>query len=72
MPAGRGANAAYWWDTKSGAFVSSTYYMPEMPAWAKAFNDRKLADARAGRGVDSHSPVPRFHSMPSERTEQAV
>jgi hypothetical protein len=67
MPAGRGANAAYWWDTKTGAFVSSTYYMPELPAWAKAFNDRKLADARAG---ESWMPFtgPALRQMPSERS----
>ena len=69
MPAGRGANAAYWWDTKSGAFVSSTYYMPEMPAWAKAFNDRKLADARAGEAWNPFTG-PALTTMPSERTEK--
>ena len=49
MPAGRGANGAYWFDTKTGAFASSTYYMPDVPAWVKAFNDRKLADSYAGQ-----------------------
>ena len=48
MPAGRGADAAYWFDNKSGAFVSSTYYMPDVPAWVQAFNDRHLADAHLG------------------------
>ena len=27
LPAGHGADAAYWWDTSAGHFVSSTYYM---------------------------------------------
>jgi predicted AlkP superfamily pyrophosphatase or phosphodiesterase len=48
MPAGRGADAAYWFDNKSGAFISSTYYMPDVPAWVRAFNDRHLADAHLG------------------------
>ena len=48
LPVGRGADAAYWWDTKTGSFVTSTYYMPALPAWVQAFNDRKLADADAG------------------------
>ena len=40
--------------------------MPETPAWAKAFNDRKLADARAG---ESWMPFtgPALRQMPSER-----
>src|SRR6185295_10741453 len=38
LPAGHGADAAYWWDTKSGSFVTSTYYMAELPEWVRAFN----------------------------------
>jgi predicted AlkP superfamily pyrophosphatase or phosphodiesterase len=56
MPAGRGADAAYWLDTKSGAFVSSTYYMPDVPAWVKAFNDRHLADKHLGQVWTPLSP----------------
>jgi hypothetical protein len=48
LPAGRGATAAYWWDTKSGAFVSSTYYFPNAPDWVTTFNNRKPADTHAG------------------------
>ena len=38
LPAGRSANAAYWIDTKAGQFISSTWYMQELPDWAKAYN----------------------------------
>ncbi len=38
LPAGRSANAAYWLDTKNRQFVTSTYYMKELPQWAKAYN----------------------------------
>lgn len=38
LPAGRSANAAYWIDNKAGQFISSTWYMNELPKWAKAFN----------------------------------
>jgi predicted AlkP superfamily pyrophosphatase or phosphodiesterase len=48
LPVGRGANAAFWWDTKTGNFVTSTHYLQALPAWVQAFNDRKLADASAG------------------------
>src|SRR6185503_16036124 len=43
MPVGRGADAAYWLDTKSGRFVTSTYYMTQEPAWVRTFNDRHRA-----------------------------
>jgi hypothetical protein len=49
LPVGRGADTAYWWDTKSGNFVTSTYYVSELPPWARAFNDQKAPDTYAGR-----------------------
>ena len=68
MPAGRGADAAYWLDTKSGAFVSSTYYMPDAPAWVKAFNDRHLADTHLGRQWTPLSPpAVSLKQLPKER-----
>jgi predicted AlkP superfamily pyrophosphatase or phosphodiesterase len=38
LPAGHAANAAYWFESDSGQFVSSTYYMSDLPAWVQAFN----------------------------------
>jgi len=38
LPAGHAANAAYWFDQESGQFVTSTYYMQQLPAWVQAFN----------------------------------
>ena len=38
LPAGHGADAAYWWDGTVGHFVSSTYYMTELPKWVQATN----------------------------------
>ena len=42
LPAGHSANAAYWYDPTAGDFITSTYYMNELPAWVKSFNDRDL------------------------------
>jgi predicted AlkP superfamily pyrophosphatase or phosphodiesterase len=38
LPAGHMANAAYWFDPRSGQFVSSTYYFAELPGWVRDFN----------------------------------
>ncbi|MDF2436898.1 MAG: hypothetical protein K0Q95_1274 [Bacteroidota bacterium] len=43
MPAGHTANAAYWYDGGNGNFISSTYYMKELPAWLAEFNKKELA-----------------------------
>ncbi len=45
LPAGHSANAAYWYDSKTGNFITSTYYMNELPAWVNQFNKRKLVDS---------------------------
>ncbi|PJJ83658.1 alkaline phosphatase PafA [Mucilaginibacter auburnensis] len=45
LPAGHTANAAYWFDDKNGSWISSTYYMKDLPQWVKDFNARKLPEA---------------------------
>lgn len=44
LPAGRSANGAFWFDSSSGNFISSTWYMDEFPAWAQQFNDKRLTE----------------------------
>ncbi|HWZ36629.1 MAG TPA: alkaline phosphatase family protein, partial [Mucilaginibacter sp.] len=44
LPAGHTANAAYWFDDKSGNWITSTYYMNDLPQWVKDFNARKLPE----------------------------
>jgi len=39
LPSGAAANGAFWMDHVSGHFVTSSYYMAALPAWARAFND---------------------------------
>jgi predicted AlkP superfamily pyrophosphatase or phosphodiesterase len=38
LPGGAMANAAYWYDGKSGNFVTSTYYTTALPGWVNNFN----------------------------------
>jgi predicted AlkP superfamily pyrophosphatase or phosphodiesterase len=44
LPAGRNANAAYWFSINSGTVVSSTYYFEQLPAWVTNFNNARPAD----------------------------
>lgn len=43
LPGGHMASAAYWFEGISGNFISSTYYMNELPKWVNEFNKRQLA-----------------------------
>ena len=38
LSAGHVANAAFWFDDPSGRFISSTYYMQQLPDWVMKFN----------------------------------
>jgi len=44
LPAGHTANAAYWFDDKTGNWITSTYYMKTLPKWVNDFNDQKMAE----------------------------
>ncbi|HJP63750.1 MAG TPA: alkaline phosphatase PafA [Mucilaginibacter sp.] len=44
LPAGHTANAAYWFEDKSGNWITSTYYMNDLPQWVKDFNAQKLPE----------------------------
>ena len=44
LPAGHHANGAYWFDDKSGKFITSTFYMDKLPAWVNNFNKKKLPE----------------------------
>lgn len=48
LPAGRHANAAYWFNWLTGTMVSSTYYFNQLPAWVTNFNNAKPADKYFG------------------------
>ena len=43
LPGGFAADAAYWIDPKSGAWITSTYYRNDLPKWAQDFNSANRA-----------------------------
>jgi predicted AlkP superfamily pyrophosphatase or phosphodiesterase len=44
LPAGHTANAAYWFHGKDeGVWISSSFYMSELPKWVKDFNESEIA-----------------------------
>ena len=44
ITAGHSANGAYWYDNTNGNWITSTYYMTDLPAWVKDFNSKKIVD----------------------------
>ena len=46
---GRRADAAYWYETAGGNFITSTYYTSTAPAWLVKWNSQRLPDQYAGK-----------------------
>ncbi len=57
LPAGHMADGAYWFDPRSGNFVSSTFYFPDLPGWVKDYNASRPAERyRGARWLDRTLP----------------
>lgn len=60
LPAGHMANAAYWYDGKSGRFITSTYYMNVLPAWLEKFNQLGLPDKYLSQEWKTYYPIEQY------------
>jgi predicted AlkP superfamily pyrophosphatase or phosphodiesterase len=73
LPAGHAANAAYWFDGSSGNFISSTWYMQELPKWAQDFNAKKLADKYLSQPWNTLLPIEQYtESLPDDNKYEYV
>src|SRR3984885_8079218 len=73
LPAGHTANAAYWFEQESGQFVSSTYYMTDLPAWVRAFNKGDAANrygAAKWMPIDDGPGAQPFRILPAKLGKQ--
>lgn len=72
LPAGIAANGAFWIDHESGAFVTSSYYMSEAPAWLDEFNASGSAAKYLNREwKDRAGKVLRTTSQPADAARPA-
>lgn len=58
FPAGHSANAAYWLDAKNLCFISSTYYMKELPAYVSRVNSDLKRNREVQKAGDRISFTP--------------
>jgi len=72
LPAGH-TGKAFWYDDKSGNFVTSTYYSNSLPGWMERFNARKLPDSLAATGWQLSAPAERYRqSLPDSNAYEAA
>ncbi|GGH19330.1 alkaline phosphatase PafA [Pedobacter zeae] len=57
LPAGHAANAAYWYQGSTGNWITSTYYMKEVPGWIADYNKLKLANKFYAKNWETLYPI---------------
>ncbi len=60
LPAGHSADAAYWFDAKSGNWITSTYYMKELPKWLQDFNAQKTPEKLMAQPWETLLPIEQY------------
>jgi predicted AlkP superfamily pyrophosphatase or phosphodiesterase len=60
LPAGHMADAAYWYDSKSGRFITSTFYMNQFPDWVVKFNAQNLPEKYLSQEWKTLLPIEQY------------
>lgn len=72
LAAGHSANAAYWYDNTNGNWITSTYYMNQLPQWVTAFNESKTVDKYYQQGWNLLYPAETYlQSTDDEKAYQS-
>ena len=57
LPAGHSADAAYWFEPESGNWITSSWYMHELPGWLKDFNQKKQTERYLAQDWNTLYPI---------------
>ena len=60
MAAGHLGDAAYWYEGETGNFISSSWYVSELPEWIQDFNKEGLAKELANRTWETLLPIDQY------------
>ena len=54
------ADAAFWTDDETGKWVTSSYYLSQLPKWVKRFNEKKFPDIYLSKIWNTYFPVEKY------------
>lgn len=60
LPAGHTPNGAFWFDDSTGDFITSSWYMNDLPQWVKTFNSQDLPDKLVANGWNTLLPIEQY------------
>lgn len=62
LPGGHSADGAYWYDSKEGRWITSSFYMQSLPKWVQAFNAEQRAQKYTKAGWNTLYPIQTYTS----------
>lgn len=68
LPAGNVADAAYWYDKSTGTWISSSFYMDQLPTYVQTFNDKKLSDQYLNQVWNPLFPIEQYNESTADET----
>jgi len=60
FPAGHSANAAYFYDSSTGDWITSSYYTNALPEWVVHFNSQKMAESLLSSNWNTLLPTEQY------------
>ncbi|GAB1463304.1 alkaline phosphatase PafA [Pedobacter sp.] len=57
LPVGHNPTAAFWFDDNSAKFITSSYYMNQLPDWVNKFNNRKEPEKLMSQNWNTLYPI---------------
>jgi predicted AlkP superfamily pyrophosphatase or phosphodiesterase len=69
LPAGHSANAAFWFDDSTGHFITSTYYMKQLPDWVVKFNNKNRVNQLIEKGWNTLYPINTYKQSDADNVE---
>lgn len=68
LPAGHLGDAAYWYEGDTGNFISSSWYVSELPRWLKEFNEGGLARKLSKKTWNTLLPIEQYSESNRDNT----
>jgi predicted AlkP superfamily pyrophosphatase or phosphodiesterase len=72
LAAGHTGDGAFWFDSPSGNFISSSYYMDELPAWVVDFNNSGYVDSLNHEVWDLSYPEEKYTTSRPANNESKI
>ena len=69
LSAGHTADYAFWYDDKTGNWITSNYYADSLPGWVREFNSKLLPDSYLSRTWETMLPLSEYTASGSDTSE---